>query len=63
MGNGGYANPFLMPDVPMNLDAFTESFSWVGDDTNLKWSLREIADGLTGRLSTAGATPTLLKRE
>ena len=32
MGNGGYTNPFLMPDVPMDLDAFTESFGWVGDD-------------------------------
>lgn len=28
MGTGGYANPFLMPDVPMDLDAFTQSF-WV----------------------------------
>jgi hypothetical protein len=63
MGNGGYANPFLMPDVPMNLDAFAESFGWVGDDMSLKHSLREITDVLTGRLSTAGATPTLLKRE
>lgn len=29
MANGGYANPFLMPDVPMDLDAFTNNFGWV----------------------------------
>lgn len=29
METGGYANPFLMPSVPMDLDAFTQSF-WVG---------------------------------
>ena len=28
MANSGYANPFLMPDIPMDLDAFTQNF-WV----------------------------------
>ena len=31
LGSGGYANTFLMPDVPMDLDAFTESFGWVSN--------------------------------
>lgn len=28
LGISGYANPFLMPDVPMDLDSFTQDF-WV----------------------------------
>ncbi|KAF2625223.1 hypothetical protein BU25DRAFT_117067 [Macroventuria anomochaeta] len=36
MGTGGYANPFLMPDVPMDLDAFTESFGWGGFSSDLQ---------------------------
>lgn len=36
MSNGGYANPFLMPDVPMDLDAFTNNFGWVGHRTKLR---------------------------
>lgn len=38
MSNGGYANPFLMPDVPMDLDAFTNNFGWVGHCINLRHS-------------------------
>ncbi|KAF3007741.1 hypothetical protein E8E13_009945 [Curvularia kusanoi] len=30
LGNSGYVNPFLMPDIPMDLDSFTESFGWGG---------------------------------
>lgn len=29
LGNGGYVNPFLMSDIPMDLDTFTETFDWV----------------------------------
>ncbi|KAF3032589.1 hypothetical protein E8E12_001956 [Didymella heteroderae] len=35
MGTSGYANPFLMPDVPMDLDAFTQSF-WGGFPSDLQ---------------------------
>lgn len=29
IGNSGYANPFLMPDIPVDLDAFADNFDWV----------------------------------
>ena len=29
LGNGAYVNPFLMSDIPMDLDTFTEAFDWV----------------------------------
>lgn len=38
--NGGYANPFLMPDVPMDLDAFTENFGWGGFPSDLQPPMR-----------------------
>ncbi|KAJ8117619.1 hypothetical protein OPT61_g1221 [Boeremia exigua] len=36
LSNGSYVNPFLMPDMPMDLDAFTESFVWSGFSSNLQ---------------------------
>ncbi|KAJ4985215.1 fungal specific transcription factor [Stagonosporopsis vannaccii] len=36
LGNGGYANPFLMSDLPMDLDTFTESLGWGGFPLDLQ---------------------------
>ncbi|XPS77820.1 hypothetical protein M3J09_009846 [Ascochyta lentis] len=40
MNNGGYANPFLMPDVPLDLDAFTHTFGWGGFPSDIQPHLR-----------------------
>lgn len=29
MGNNGYANPYALGDMPMDLGSFTEAFNWV----------------------------------
>lgn len=44
LGNGGYANPFLMPDLPMDLDAFTENFGWVSTNRGSACSINVLAD-------------------
>lgn len=48
MGTTGYANPFLMPDVPMDLDAFTQNI-WVC------YKRAELVDCLTNATTRAAS--------